>query len=106
MTNAQSSNAGSFSAVVTNSTSSATSAVAVLTVLLPPVITAQPHSQTNLTGTTATFTATATGSAPLSYQWQLNGLNLTNGGRVSGAGTNNLSVTPMCSRLMRAAIHS
>ena len=46
-----------------------------------------------MAGTAATFSATATGSAPLSYQWQLNGANLANGGRISGARTNTLSVT-------------
>ncbi len=79
--------------MVTNSVGSATSAVAVLTVLVPPTLTAQPQSLTNATGTTATFSATATGSAPLGYQWQLNGLNLTSGGRISGATSNILAIT-------------
>lgn len=39
----------------------------------PPAITAQPMSQTIVKGQTATFTVTATGTAPLSYQWQMNG---------------------------------
>jgi hypothetical protein len=38
-----------------------------------PTITAQPASQTVTTGQTATFMVTATGTAPLSYQWQKNG---------------------------------
>ena len=38
-----------------------------------PAITAQPTSQTVVTGHTATFSVTATGTAPLSYQWQKNG---------------------------------
>ena len=76
VTNAQSSNAGSFSAVVTNSTSSATSAVAVLTVTVPPAITAQPQSQTNNFGTTAIFIVSAAGTAPLSYQWRKGATNL------------------------------
>ena len=76
----QPTNAGSYTVVVTNPAASVTSAVAVLTVLVPPAITAQPQSLTNVAGTTANFSATATGSAPLSYQWQLNGLNLANGG--------------------------
>jgi hypothetical protein len=88
----QSVNAGSYTVVVTNSAASATSAVAVLTVLVPPVITAQPQGLTNVAGTTANFSGTATGSAPLAYQWQLNGLNLANGGHISGARTNTLSV--------------
>ncbi len=35
-----------------------------------PVITAQPTGQHVVVGRTATFTVSATGAAPLSYQWQ------------------------------------
>jgi arylsulfatase A-like enzyme len=35
-----------------------------------PVITQQPQNQTNVAGTTATFTVGATGAEPLSYQWR------------------------------------
>jgi len=38
----------------------------------PPTIAIQPAGETNNVGTTATFSVTATGSAPLSYQWSLN----------------------------------
>src|ERR1700722_7796125 len=38
-----------------------------------PTITAQPANQTVTAGQTATFTVAATGTAPLSYQWQKNG---------------------------------
>ncbi len=71
------SNSGStFSVVVTNSTGSATSSAATLTVNPAPVapsITTQPASATVTAGQTATFTVVASGTAPLSYQWQLNG---------------------------------
>src|SRR5207244_9991606 len=39
-------------------------------------ITTQPANQTVTAGQTATFTVVATGTAPLSYQWQKNGANL------------------------------
>ena len=42
-----------------------------------PSITTQPASQTVTAGQTATFTVAATGTAPLSYQWKKNGVNLT-----------------------------
>src|SRR5260221_7383044 len=35
-----------------------------------PAITTPPQSQTNIAGTTATFTVEATGTAPLFYQWR------------------------------------
>ncbi|MCX6874714.1 MAG: cadherin-like beta sandwich domain-containing protein [Verrucomicrobia bacterium] len=56
------------------------------------IIGVQPVSRTNVIGTTATFSVTATGTAPLSYQWQKNGVNLTNSGSVSGATTTTLTL--------------
>ncbi|MFM2083091.1 MAG: hypothetical protein RL380_1782 [Verrucomicrobiota bacterium] len=44
--------------------------------LVAPTITAQPQSQSVAVGSDVTFAVTATGSAPLSYQWQFNGTNL------------------------------
>ncbi len=52
----------------------------------------QPQSRTNNAGTRATFTVTATGTAP-SYQWQLNGSDLFNGVKVSGATSPTLSIS-------------
>jgi len=67
---------------------------ATLTVVtVAPAITMQPASRTNNAGTTATFSVAASGLLPLSYQWQKNGTNLINGGKVSGATTNVLSIT-------------
>jgi hypothetical protein len=43
---------------------------------LGPNIVNGPQSQTNATGSNATFTVTATGTAPLQYQWQRAGTNL------------------------------
>ncbi len=39
-------------------------------------ITAQPTNQTVMVGDTASFSVTADGTAPLSYQWKLNGTNI------------------------------
>lgn len=41
-----------------------------------PTLSAQPTSQSVTVGQTATFTVVATGTAPLSYQWQKNGASL------------------------------
>jgi len=68
-----------FGVVVSNSVGSVTSAAATLTVNAAPVaptITTQPANQTVTPGQTATFTVVATGTAPLSYQWQKNGVNI------------------------------
>jgi glucose/arabinose dehydrogenase len=42
----------------------------------PPSITAHPSNQTVAPGQTATFSVGATGSTPLSYQWQKNGADI------------------------------
>ena len=71
--NAQSTNAGSYTVVVTNASGSVTSSHATLTVLVPPSIAAPPQSLTITQGTDAPFAVTASGTAPLSYQWLFNG---------------------------------
>jgi lysophospholipase L1-like esterase len=55
-------------------------------------IRAQPQNLAVATGSNASFTVTATGDTALRYQWQLNGLNLANGGCISGATTNALII--------------
>src|SRR5256714_1549714 len=69
-----------FTVVVTNTAGSVTSNAATLTVnasATAPSIPTQPASQTLAVGQTATFTVVATGTAPLSYQWQKNGTAIT-----------------------------
>jgi alpha-tubulin suppressor-like RCC1 family protein len=56
--------------IVSNAVGTATSDVAVLTVNVPPQILSPPASLTVTAGQPATFSVTATGSAPLAYQWQ------------------------------------
>ena len=72
--NAQPSHAGNYDVVVSNAARLTTSAAAALTVHGPPTITAQPQSITVLVGSSANFSVTATGEAPLSYQWRKNGV--------------------------------
>jgi hypothetical protein len=69
LNNVQPANAGDYSVAVTNVAGAATSAVATLTVLLPPMISTQPLSVTNVAGASASFSVIANGSLPLSYQW-------------------------------------
>ena len=64
-----------FSVIVSNAVGSVESAAAKLFVMpadVAPSITVQPADQSVTTGQTATFSVTATGSEPLSYQWQRN----------------------------------
>ncbi len=89
--------AGAYSVVVSNGLgNSITSVVATLTVR-DPAITDQPASRTNVTGTTATFSVAAAGTPTMTYQWRRNDTNLADGGTISGATTDILtlaSVTP------------
>jgi uncharacterized lipoprotein YddW (UPF0748 family) len=77
-TNAQISHAGNYTVVVTGPGGSVTSSVAALVVGALPSFTAHPASQTNSTGSNVLFSATATGSAPLEYQWRFGGSELPN----------------------------
>ena len=75
--NAQTNNAGAYKAVVSNPYGSVTSAVAALTVIFPPTITNQPLSQTATVGQSRSFSVGVSGTAPLRYQWRINGTTLT-----------------------------
>jgi len=69
-------NGAQFTVLVGNSAGTVTSDAAILTVnasSVGPSITTQPASQTVTAGQTATFSVTASGTAPLSYQWHKNG---------------------------------
>ncbi len=63
------SNGGNYQLTVSNAAGAVTSAVATLTVIVPPSILAQPQSQTVIATTAASLSSAATGSAPLSLQW-------------------------------------
>lgn len=54
---------------------------------VPPTITTQPAAQTAVQGGGATFTVAAIGTAPLSYRWRLNGVELADGAFAIGACT-------------------
>ncbi|HSW44541.1 MAG TPA: immunoglobulin domain-containing protein [Phycisphaerae bacterium] len=59
----------------------------------PPTITLHPSNQNVCPGATANFSVTATGDGTLSYQWQKNSINVTNGGHYSGCTTTTLTVS-------------
>ena len=68
-------NGRQFRVIVSNSKGSVTSNTATLTVnsaMVSPIISSQPTSMTLSEGATATFSVTASGTSPFSYQWQKN----------------------------------
>ncbi len=93
LNNVQDTNAAGYSVVITNMLGSVTSLVVSLIVIDPPIITTPPMSSTNLAGTTATFTVSASGTTPLSYQWLKNGVGMTDGGNIFGSATATLTLT-------------
>jgi uncharacterized repeat protein (TIGR03803 family) len=84
--------AGYYSVVISNAAGAVTSSNAALAVVFSPA------SQTKYAGASATFTVTAISPQPLSYQWQENGTNLSNGGNISGATNSTLTITGITDR--------
>jgi hypothetical protein len=80
-----------FTVLVSNTVGSVTSSPATLTVnaaTVAPSITTQPTSQTVTAGQAATFNVTATGTAPLSYQWRRSNV------AISGATSSSYTTLP------------
>ncbi len=67
---------GLYTVSVSDVFGSTTSSPAMLTVQLPPTIITQPASQSQAIGREADFQVIATGTAPLTYQWQFKGTNI------------------------------
>lgn len=59
----------------------------------PPSFATLPQSLVLYSGQTATFSVTAGGTPPFTYQWQRNGGNLSDGGKFAGASTATLTIT-------------
>lgn len=99
LTDVATNQAGNYAVIVGNSYGSTTSAVATLTVYAPPVVSSQPQNQTVVQGQNISLSVAASGTAPLSYQWQATNsrgggfTNLVNGGQISGANTNVLTIS-------------
>ena len=62
-------------------------------VIEPAAIATPPADQETAPGGTVTFTVATSGPAPVSYQWQFEGENLTDGPGVSGSDTATLTLT-------------
>jgi len=89
----QAADAGDYSLNVGNAYRSASSAAASLSVLLPPSLTLQPADQSVLVTSNVSFTTAVAGTSPLSHQWQKNGQDISDTGRITGAATGTLSIT-------------
>ena len=83
---------GVYFVVVSNFLGTATSSNASVTINVAPLITLSPSSQTVATSNSVTFTAAATGTGPLIWQWRKNGTNLVNTTTTTGATTPTLTL--------------
>ncbi|MCK4662341.1 MAG: immunoglobulin domain-containing protein [Bacteroidales bacterium] len=83
--------AGNYRCVVTNGCGIINSNIGILTVNITTSITVHPSNVTECEGNNANFTVNATGSN-LIYQWKKDGVNLVDGGTISGSTTSNLSI--------------
>jgi hypothetical protein len=86
---AQATNSDSYSVVVFNPFGSVTSAVATVTVVYTPSISVQPIPQTVAAGSSLTLSVSASGTAPLAYQWQVSE------GLIEGATNSSLTIDPV-----------
>ncbi|SPE54991.1 hypothetical protein SBV1_2010024 [Verrucomicrobia bacterium] len=77
--------AGKYTVVVSAGNRSVTSVAAKLTLETPPTIITQPVDDSVMEGHSAVFSVKASGSGPMTYQWQKDGFFLSNGHGVSGA---------------------
>ena len=76
-----------FACTVTNHCGTQTSSATTLTVRVPPTVTTDPVGGVRCEGQSYTFTAAASGSTPLSYQWRKGGTN------ILGATSSSLALT-------------
>ncbi len=59
----------------------------------PPLIATEPASRSVRAGSDVTFSVAAWALYPLSYRWQFNGTNLTDGGRIQGSSSSLLALS-------------
>jgi alpha-tubulin suppressor-like RCC1 family protein len=85
LTNVQLGDAGVYTLIATNGVGQISSQTGILTVMSGPAVTEAPTPRNVLIGTSVCLPASVFGAEPLSCQWRLNGRDLAEGGRISGA---------------------
>jgi len=94
LSNVMSTDNGSYNCLVTNIAGSDVSQAASLIVnLVTPSITNQPTAQMVIVGGNASFSVTATGTAPLTYHWRKGGVPLANSSVIAGVDQPTLTLT-------------
>ncbi len=72
LVNIQSTNQGTYTAVVMDAFDTMVSQPATLTIISGPVLTLRPFNMTVVEGSSVTLSVAATGTAPISFRWQTN----------------------------------
>lgn len=85
------SDGGTYTCVVSSCGTNVTSNNAVITVNQPPAITTQPSSSSICAGSNTSFVVVATGTL-LTYQWKLNGVNISNNAVYAGTNAATLNL--------------
>ena len=88
--------ANNYNVIVSGTCSDDTSSNVSLTINGVPTITSAPTNKTICSGSSTSFSVTATG-AGLTYQWRKGSTNLTNTGNISGATSSTLTINPATS---------
>jgi len=85
---------GEYWVVVSNTCGNVTSRRVQVVAYRAPQITAQPQGGEFSQGSRIVLRVEATGKLPLTYRWQRNGVDLQDGGGISGSQTNTLTIFP------------
>jgi hypothetical protein len=93
VTGSDTADVASYRCVVTNTGGSTLSDVAGLTLKEATRITQHPAAQSICPGSATHFTVSASGEGAVTYRWQKNGSNLSNGGHYTGVTTATLTVS-------------
>ncbi len=96
LSNVDAGDAGNYRCIITGDCGEISSDAASLTVHSPVSINIQPENISVCEGSVAEMNIMATGSN-LSYQWKMNGIELTNGGDISGVNSSSLKIINLTS---------
>jgi DNA/RNA endonuclease G (NUC1) len=94
LTSVQQADEGTYDVVVANGVEPSVASVPAIMTVAPasPEFTQQPTNRTIQAGGSASFTVAAYGSAPLSFRWRRDGVDIPEGGSFSGAQTATLTL--------------
>lgn len=86
--------AGDYDVEITNPCGSLISVSATFELLTPVTVDVAPDQSLACAGASVQLVASAAGDGPLTHQWRRNGQSIENGGNISGADTDTLTINP------------